>query len=111
MVQALSTFEGITTSQPQGLDLLTKSVELAAALHEASRPALRAFPLAPQVERLALLSAIHTVNSLLAVASAQCSLSPPPASIDMVTDASGELIYRCEHPDPHRWSLDGARLP
>ena len=110
MVESLSAFEGITTSQPEGLALLAKSVELAVALQTASRPALKAFDLIPSVQRLATLSAIHTVNALLAVASAQCTRDTPPANVDMVTDAAGELVYRCEHAKPHWWKLDGTIL-
>jgi hypothetical protein len=61
---------------------------------------------------LALSASVQSVNALLAVSAARCRVAPPPpADIEMVTDAAGELIYRCQHRTPHRWKLDGTPLP
>lgn len=55
--------------------------------------------------------AVERVNSLLATSSARCRQNPPPPTdIEMVTDETGRLIYRCQHKTPHSWKLDGTPI-
>ena len=57
-------------------------------------------------------ASVRAVNALLAAASSRCMRAAPPADVDMVTDPTGNLIYRCQHKSPpHRWKLDGTILP
>lgn len=63
--------------------------------------------------KLALSASILALNALLAASSSRCRRSAPPADVEMVTDANGNLIYRCVHksPDgPHMWKLDGTPI-
>jgi len=103
-IKQISSIEGISANKPL-LAALKTSVELASSV-------MASLPVAGSggVYRIAVLSAIHTVNSLLAASSAQCTLGAPPADIDMVQDSSGNLIYRCQHAKPHQWTLAGSPI-
>src|ERR1700691_4950121 len=104
-IKPIENFNGISAGREYLLMELGGSVRLASSV-------AAALPLSAnrELHRIALLSAVHTVNALLGAASAKCDLEPPPADIDMVTDSSGELILRCQHKTPHRWKLDGERI-
>lgn len=82
---------------------------LAQSLQEAA--AVRRY--APLAERdrsgigVAVLSAMLTVNAILAAAAAQCTRTKPAADIEIQTASDGRLIYRCQHSNSHSWELDG----
>ena|SRR5450759_5403504 len=97
--------EGIVAPNKFLRSALKTSVELANSL-AGILPDNEHLPL----RRITLLSAIHTVNALLAASSAKCTLSSPPADIDMVPDSTGDLILRCQHPHPHMWKLGGEKI-
>jgi hypothetical protein len=105
MTTSLKDFDGVSVGNQVVLDVLTKSVGLASSL-------LSVLPgsITHEVQRMAALSAINTVSSLLVVAGAKCNLDVPPADIGAVTDSSGNLIYRCHHKQPHSWDLNGHKL-
>ncbi len=87
------------------------------ALEEAMRAAARvsyraANPLHETTEtRLhgASAAALGGMNSLMAAAMAQCTIDPPPAAISGITNASGDIVLRCNHPTPHEWDRNGTR--
>ena len=56
------------------------------------------------------MSAIQTLNLMIAASSAQCTLAKPPADIDTTLDDKGDLIYRCQHKQPHKWDMQGKPL-
>ncbi|RUU02208.1 hypothetical protein EOD23_20240 [Mesorhizobium sp. USDA-HM6] len=80
------------------------SVQIAERL--ASEASKQLDPRSPNVTH-----AIQKVNGMLMSASARCGQDPPPpADIEMITDADGRLIYRCQHATPHKWKLDGTPI-
>jgi hypothetical protein len=107
-IKSLDKFDGISVDHAHLLELVRIGANLASA-------AVAAVPASFGNRELhhmdfAKFAALQAVNSLLAAASAKCTLSPPPpADVDMVTDGTGTLIYRCQHKTPHRWKLDGTR--
>jgi hypothetical protein len=101
-LKPIDAIDGISTGHAYVLKDVMSGVELASSLIST-----RSESPVGGLHRVALLSAIHTVNSLLAASSAKCSRAAPPADIDLVTDSSGDLIYRCQHKSPHSWKLDG----
>ncbi|HJY18283.1 MAG TPA: hypothetical protein VJ353_11665 [Xanthobacteraceae bacterium] len=107
-IESLDKFEGISVAHAHLLDLVKIGSNLAAAA-TAAAPASFANRELHHMD-FAKFAALQAVNSLLAAASAKCTLSPPPpVDIDMITDGTGALIYRCQHKTPHRWKLDGTR--
>jgi|SRR5450631_4273491 hypothetical protein len=60
--------------------------------------------------RFALNASIGSLNALLSAASSKCTIGGKPADIDMVADASGNLIYQCHHNPTHKWNLNGNRI-
>ncbi|MGC1780739.1 MAG: hypothetical protein WBB34_22620 [Xanthobacteraceae bacterium] len=108
MTASINDFDGISIEHEHLLKLVMEGVSVASAAAAAlPHGAGREFS---HID-FAAVSALQTVNSLLAAASAQCTLAPPPpVNIDMVTDATGALILRCRHASQHRWKLDGTKI-
>ena len=104
-IKPIETIDGISVGNKLVLQFLTNSIGLASSV-AAPLPS----SISRELQRIVMLSAVHTVNSLLAASNSQCMLTAPPAEIDMVTDTSGALILRCKHTTPHRWKLDGTKL-
>jgi len=104
-IKPIETIDGISVGNKLVLQFLSNSIGLASSI-AAALPS----PISRELQRIVMLSAVHTVNSLLAASSSQCMLAVPPAEIDMVTDTSGGLILRCKHTTPHRWKLDGTKI-
>jgi hypothetical protein len=107
-IKPINKFDGISVNQEHLIELIMAGVRLAS-------DATAALPHGANREMYHLdsarLSALHAVNSLLTAASAKCTLAPPPpVDIDMLPDATGNLILRCRHAMPHRWKLDGTKL-
>jgi hypothetical protein len=99
-----------TADLVEAIEAGARHVEALAALSRVRRFGLEG-PREPLLD-LALSAGLQSVNALLAVSAARCRIAPPPpADVEMVTDAAGELIYRCLHKKPHRWKLDGTPLP
>jgi hypothetical protein len=107
VITSIEKFDGITVEQKGFIDPIMKGVGLASATALILPP-----PASRELLRLdfAMAAALQSVNSLLAAASTKCTLDAPPADIDLVTDASGGLIYRCHHKHAHRWKLDGTKM-
>ena len=105
-IKSLETFDGISVGNKLVLQLLMNSVGVASSV-------LDVFPdsISRDLKRITILSAMHTANSLLVAARAKCNLAAPPADIDVLPDSgTGELVYRCEHPTPHKWNMNGQRI-
>jgi len=91
---------------------IRSGMEFAQRLATVSREGVRMMPGASEVmARTALRAALASVTAALASATAQCRRASPPADIEAITDGSGRMIYRCSHPSPHSWTLDGNPLP
>lgn len=104
-VLQIGNFEGIVASNEFLHGPLKKSLEVASAL-------ARLLPESDflQMRRMSLMAAVNTVNALLAASSAKCTLANPPADIDVLPGSTGDLIMRCQHPQPHMWDLEGHKL-
>ncbi len=61
--------------------------------------------------RFAKVSATQIVNNLMMALSARCTKRNPPADLEIITDPSGKLVYRCLHFPAHEWDLEGNPLP
>lgn len=55
-------------------------------------------------------TALLSVNSMMDASQARCTRDTPPEPIGMTTNATGDLILRCEHSPPHEWRLDGTQI-
>lgn len=91
-------------------EIMIAAREAEDALEEVSKPAANPdFPRFPRFPDVG--GAVERVNALLATSSARCRQNPPPpADIEMVTDETGRLVYRCQHTTPHSWKLDGTPI-
>lgn len=111
-IKDINEIEGIESDNPQALKMLTGAVRTAAESVEAIRNAA-GISLDDYVEsplyRTAVGAVAQTVSVMLHSLSARCTLQAPSANIDIVPDEKGNLIYRCQHPAPHEWGLDGSR--
>jgi hypothetical protein len=105
-IKSLETFDGVSVGNKLVLQLLMRSVGIASSIVGVLPDSV-----SHELKRITMLSAMHTANSLLMAAHAKCTLAAPPADIDVLSDAStGQLIYRCEHPNPHKWNMNGERI-
>jgi|SRR6187397_1209396 len=102
--KTITQIEGISAAKALG-PALKFGVDLASSLHELLPDSAN-----PALHRATLLSAIQTLNLMIAASSAQCTLAAPPADIDTTLDDKGDLIYRCQHKKPHKWDMQGHRL-
>jgi hypothetical protein len=100
MAHSISDFTDVDVSDCSYGQVLLLGVDQAALLSE--HPGART-----RLLDLALAASIGSVNALLAASAAICQRSQPPAEIDMISDGSGKLIYRCHHLKPHKWNLTG----
>jgi hypothetical protein len=102
MVRAVSEFADIDIGRSDVAPLIDESLRHVVALQERTRT--------DRSLRFALHASVGSLNALLAASSSQCTIVGPPADIDMVADAAGDLIYQCHHNPTHRWDLNGHRI-
>lgn len=103
-IKSVDKIDGIKVGNPSIVQQVTSAVELAHSVSTTLRVQGAA------LNRVAVSSAVHAANALLALANAQCTRAAPPANIDIIPDTTGALIYCCEHATPHKWKLDGTPL-
>ena len=111
MAEPVETFVGIEVEDLSLAPAIQRAAETAEFLMMRGRQP-ESFRQSERRFGLAVGASLAAVNALMAAAVARCQKAAPPADIDMVNDASGDLIYRCQHhPTSHRWKLDGTPLP
>jgi hypothetical protein len=54
--------------------------------------------------------AMRSLSAMVAGMGGRCRIDPPPQPVSAVTDAAGNLIYRCGHVSRHEWDMSGRRL-
>ena len=101
MAAPIQSITGIKVSKPRYATALTSGLDQLVALgamSESDRP-----------QRMAFASSLHSFNILMSAASTICQRDPIQgnADIDLISDGSGKLIYRCHHSPAHEWDLDG----
>src|SRR5690349_21533906 len=107
MMQAGSDLPLFETAEGQAL---TQGMRYAEALR-ATTPERQATDERPALSQRAMEIALASVSAALIAVSAQCRRASPAADItEAVTDSNGNLVYRCTHPTPHYWKLDGTPI-
>jgi hypothetical protein len=48
---------------------------------------------------------LSAATAIIASMGSTCRMSAPPVPIEMTTDDSGNLIYRCSHDPSHSWPV------
>jgi hypothetical protein len=101
MVPRIDTFEGITLLTPKFSDALASGLKQLQTLSRLESGDL--------LQKVAIASSVHSFNILMTAAATVCqrSATEGDAEIDLISNSSGELIYRCKHDPSHEWDLDG----
>jgi hypothetical protein len=100
----ITQIEGISAGEELGA-ALKFGADLASSLHQLLPDSAN-----PALHRATLMSAIQTLNLMIAASNAQCTRAAPPADIDITLNEQGDLIYRCQHKQPHKWDMQGHRI-